>query len=262
VDAVYVAVPHSLHEALTLDYLDAGKHVLCEKPLALNAWQAARMVAAARERRLFLMEAVWSRFLPAYRILGDLVAEGRIGRPLLVESDIGYRMPVLPEHRLFDSGLAGGATLDVGTYPFQLATLLLGPPTRVSATGAVGATGVDEVVAFTSHHRGGGVASGKAAIRVGLACTARISGEDGWIGLPAPMYDPRRLRVTTAAGGEDIDAGYDGDGLRFEVHEVHRCLQAGLTESPVVPLDESLVLARALDDVRAQVGVSYPGEYD
>jgi predicted dehydrogenase len=260
VDVVYVATPHSRHEADTIDVLRAGKHVLCEKPLALNARQAARMAEEARDRGLFLMEAVWSRFLPAYRILVDVVGEGRIGEPLLVEADFGFRRPVDPAHRHFAPELGGGALLDLGIYPVQLSTLILGPVERLVADGVVGDTEVDEVVAAVLHHPNGGLGVVKAALRVGMTCTARIAGTDGVIDLPAMMHCPNALTVSTLGGVDQIDASYEGNGLRFEIDEVHRCLAAGLTESPLMTLDESVALAAILDAIRAQLGVVYPGE--
>jgi len=260
VDAVYVATPHGRHEADTLAAVEAGRHVLCEKAFALNAAQARRMAEAARARGVFLMEALWSRFLPPYRRLGALLEEGRIGEPLLVEADFGFRVPVAPEHRLFAPALGGGALLDLGIYPVQLCALVLGRPERVAADGVVGETGVDEVVTGLLHHRRGlGVI--KAATRVALPCTARISGSEGWIDLPAFMHCPTSLTVTAAGGTtEHIDTAWEGDGLRFEIEEVHRCLAAGRVESEVMPLDESIALMEVLDAMRAQLGVAYPGE--
>ena len=260
VDVVYVATPHSRHESDTVDLLRAGKHVLCEKPLALNARQAARMAEEARRRGLFLMEAIWSRFLPAYRALVDVLGEGRIGEPLLVEADFGFRRPVDPAHRHFAPELGGGALLDLGIYPVQLCTLVLGPVERVVADGVVGETAVDEVVTAVLHHPAGRLGVVKAALRVSLTCTARIAGTDGVVDLPAMMHCPNSLRVSTLGGVEEIDASYEGNGLRFEIDEVHRCLAEGRTESAVVPLDESIALATTLDAIRTDIGVVYPGE--
>jgi predicted dehydrogenase len=260
VDAVYVATPHTRHETDTLRFVSAGKHVLCEKPFAVNAGEARRMVEAARAAGVFCMEALWSRFLPAYQVLGDLLAGGRIGEPLLVEADFGFRRPVTPEHRLFAPALGGGALLDLGIYPIQLSYFALGRPDRVVADGVVGETGVDEQVAAVLHHPQGGLGVVKAAIRVGMSCTARISGTDGWVGLPAFMHCPDSLEVGTIGGTEHIDATWEGEGLRFQVDEVHRCLAEGRTESAVMPLDETLAIAETLDTIRAQVGVIYPGE--
>jgi len=260
VDAVYVATPHARHEADTLLFVEAGKHVLCEKPFALNARQAQRMAHAARAQGVFCMEAMWSRFLPAYRSMVDVLTEGRIGEPLLVEADFGYRTPVVPDDRHFDLHQGGGALLDLGIYPVQLCTLVLGLPDRVSAEGVIGTTGVDELVAAVLHHPGDTLGVVKAALRAPLACTARIAGSDGWIQLPAFMHCPEWLEVAGPTGLARIDAGYEGEGLRFQVDEVHRCLAEGLTESPVMTLDETVAIARILDDIRAQVAVVYPGE--
>ena len=260
IDVVYVATPHSRHEVDTIGLLQAGKHVLCEKPLALNARQAARMADEARSRGLFLMEAIWSRFLPAYRFLVEILGEGRIGAPLLVEADFGFRRPVDPDHRHFAPSLGGGALLDLGIYPIQLCTLVLGPIERVVADGVVGETGVDEVVTALLHHGEDRLGVIKAALRVGMTCTARIAGTEGAIDLPAMMHCPDSLTVSSTAGVEHIDASYEGNGLRFEIDEVHRCLAAGRTESTVVPLDESIALATTLDAIRGELGVVYPGE--
>jgi predicted dehydrogenase len=260
VDAVYVATPQSRHVDDTLLMLRAGKHVLCEKPFALNEAEAQRMVDESRRQNVFLMEAIWSRYLPAYRSLVDVVGSGRIGEPLLVEADFGFRRPVDPEDRLFRADLGGGGLLDLGIYPLQLCTLLLGPVEHVSAEGVIGETGVDEQVAAVLRHRGGGLGVMKAGLRVNMTCTARVSGSEGAVEIPAFMHCPNALRVLSPAGVEDIDGTYEGNGLRFEIDEVHRCLDEGKNESDVMPLDETLALARTLDEIRRQIGLVFPGE--
>jgi predicted dehydrogenase len=258
IDAVYVATPHSRHAADSILFLEARKHVLCEKPLSVSAHESSTMVQAARDNGVFLMEAMWSRFLPAYRILVDLVGERRIGDPLVVEADFGFRAPVVPDHRLFDPALGGGATLDLGVYAVQLCTLLLGPPERVVADGVVGSTAVDEVVAAVLHHSDDRLGVMKAAIRATLACRGRITGTEGWIDLPAPMHCPEWLEIGGGAGTERMKAGYEGGGLHFQVLEVHECLAAGRLESEIMPLDESLVVARVLDEILSQVRAEPP----
>ena len=258
VDVVYVASPHAVHERDTRLLLAAGKHVLCEKPFALDRLQGVAMVADARSQGVFLMEAMWSRFLPAYGILRDLLAEGRVGDPCLVEADFGFRRDLDPAHRLFDLALGGGALLDLGIYTVQLVAMVLGHPDGVVAQGHLGDTGVDEQVAAVLHHPGGRLGVVKAAIRTGLSCSARISGTDGWIEVPPFMHAPDHLVVGAAGQTERIDAPWEGEGLRFQAVEVHRCLRAGLTESPVMPLDETLALAGTLDEIRAQIGLVYP----
>jgi predicted dehydrogenase len=260
VDAVYVATPHSRHAADTLLFLSAGKHVLCEKPFALNATQANEMIAAAEAGRRFLMEAMWSRFLPAYRALRSVLDEGRVGDPLLVEASFGWRANVVPTHRHFDLAQGGGALLDLGVYTVNLSQFVLGPVESVAARGHIGTTGVDEHVAAVLQHSGDRLGVVQAAIRTPLTCTARIACTGGVIDIPAFMHCPDHLLVRTPAGEERIDASWEGEGLRFQVEEVHRCLEAGVLESPVMPWRETLGIARVLDDIRAQVGVRYPGE--
>ena len=260
VDVVYVATPQSRHADDTITMLRAGKHVLCEKPFALNAGQAQQMVDEARGRRLFLMEAIWSRFLPAYRVLVDAISSGRIGEPRLVEADFGFRRPPDPDDRLFRADLGGGGLLDLGIYPLQLCTLLLGPVEDAAAEGVIGETGVDEAVAAVLRHGQGRLGVIKAALRMNMACDARVSGTEGVIEIPALMHCPNALRIVSPAGVDDVDASYEGNGLRFEIDEVHRCLADGRTESEVMPLAETLALAGTLDDIRHQIGLVYPGE--
>jgi predicted dehydrogenase len=260
VDIVYVASPHSRHMSDTLLFLEAGKHVLCEKPFALNERQSRRMVDTARAHGLFVMEAIWSRFLPSYEILGELLADGVIGQVESVDADFGIHFPWDASHRLFDLALGGGALLDLGIYPLQLASLVLGPPTEVHAVASLGSTGADEHVAAVLAHASGALATIRAATRVNLACTARISGSDGVIDLPAFMHCPTSLTVTTPAGVEHHDAPIVGQGLRYQVAEVHRCVRAGALESPAIPHAETLSLASTMDQIRHEIGVRYPGE--
>ena len=261
VDAVYVATPPTRHAADTVLYLSAGKHVLCEKPFALNASQVNDMVRAAEKAQRFLMEAMWSRFLPAYRTLSEVVHDGRVGDPLVVESSFGWRTPEIdPSNRHFDLAQGGGALLDLGVYTVNLSQFVLGPVQSVVARGHVGITGVDEHVAAVLQHEGDRLGVVQAAIRTPLTCTARIACTGGVIDIPAFMHCPDHLVVRTPAGEERIDAAWEGEGLRFQVDEVHRCLERGLLESPVMPWRETLGIVEVLDDIRAQIGVRYPDE--
>ncbi|MGF7234617.1 MAG: Gfo/Idh/MocA family protein [Frankia sp.] len=267
VDVVYVASPHSHHHQHTLLFLTAGRGVLCEKPFALDADQAAEMVATARDRGQYLMEAMWSRFLPSYVKLRELVAAGAIGTVLTVEGDFGFRMPVTPTHRLFDPALGGGALLDLGVYPVSLASMLLGEPDRLAAFGQLGETGVDEHVAVLTGYDSDAVAVAVASLRAGLACAGRVTGTEGSIELPAFMHCPdelvlhgpggtERLHLPAARDSEDDETA--GGGLHHEVRHVHDRLRAGHLDSDVMPLDESVSVMRTLDAARAQLGLRYP----
>ena len=260
VDVVYVGTPHSRHCADTLLFLDGGKHVLCEKPLALNEREVIAMSERAAAQGRFLMEGLWSRFLPGYAQLRALIADGRIGEVRMMTGSFGFRAPFDPDHRLFAPALGGGALLDVGIYPVQLALMLLGEPDRVSAVAGLGATGVDEQIAVTMGFGGGEVAVAEAAVRTNLACTARVSGTNGAIEIPAFLHCPGYLDVRIGADTTRVDTPIDGNGLHYQASEVHRCLRAGQTESPIMPLAGSLALARTLDRARAQIGLVYPSE--
>jgi len=260
IDIVYVASPHARHHDDAILFLEAGKHVLCEKPMALSAAQVRAMADAAQRNGCFLMEALWSRFLPAYQVRTRLLDDGAIGRPRLVEADFGFRASVDPAHRLFDLTQGGGALLDLGIYPLNLAFLVLGRPVEVRAVADLGVTGADEQTAAVLRHREGALSTIKAAIRTNLACAARIAGDDGVIDIPAFMHCPQHLVVTTMAGAELIEAPMEGNGLHHQVLEVHQCVRAGLPESPAMPISESLALATTMDAIRAQIGLRYPGE--
>jgi len=261
VDVVYVASPHARHHDDAVLYLEHGKHVLCEKPLALNAAQVQAMTDAARRNDRFLMEALWSRFLPAYEELVHLVDHGAIGEVQLVEADFGFRVGEIdPTHRLFDRTQGGGALLDLGIYPLNLAFQVLGHPIAVQAAGTIGTTGVDEQTALVLRHGGDTLSVLKAAIRASYTCTARIAGTAGSIAIPAFMHCPQHLVVQTLAGERRIEAPMEGNGLHHQVREVHRCVRAGLGESPVMPWSESLALAATMDAVRAQIGLHYDAD--
>ena len=267
VDVVYLANLQSNHAADAIAFLDAGKHVLCEKPLALNERQVAAMAEAAARNGRFLMEALWSRFLPAYVELRRLLDEHVIGDVLLVEADFGFALAVDPAHRLYDRSLGGGCLLDLGIYPLQLATMVLGPAAAVSAIGHLGETGVDDHTIVSITHESGGISVSQAAVRVGLANQARIAGTGGTIELPSMMHHPQHLDIAVNAGGaagsiRRVDAPFEGNGLRFQATEVHRCLRAGDAESPAMPLAESRRLARIMDQARAQIGLRYPADDD
>lgn len=261
VQAVYVATPHPLHHANTLMCLRAGKHVLCEKPFTLNAGQLAELIAEARARRLFLMEAMWTRFLPALVQVRLLLEAGAIGEARAVTADFGFRAPFDPSSRLFDPALGGGALLDVGIYPISFASMVLGAPQQISALAHLGETGVDEQAAVTLGHSGGRLALLFAATRTESQREAFVLGTGGQIKVHSPWYVPSRVTLSRPdRGDEEFELPISGNGYQYEAAEVARCLREGRLESPVMPLDESLTIMQTLDAIRAQWGLRYPGE--
>jgi predicted dehydrogenase len=256
VDAVYVATPHHRHRADTLLCLDAGKHVLCEKPFALNASQSAEMIARARERGLFLMEAMWMRFNPVVLRALELVHGGAIGAPRWLQADFGFRAEFDAGGRLFAPELAGGALLDVGVYCVSLAHLVFdAEPEAVTSLAQLGATGVDEQSTFALRFPGGGLAVSSCAVRTNTPQEATLCGAAGTLRIPT-FWSPDRLVVNGAE--ERFELG--GNGYHFEALEVARRVRAGDLESPGMPLDETLAIMRTLDRIREPWGLIYPGE--
>jgi predicted dehydrogenase len=260
VDVVYVATPNHRHHPDTLMYLDAGKHVVCEKPLALNAAEVEEMVTTAKRSGRFLMEAMWSRFLPSYRRLVEIVSEGQIGEVVQVDASFGFTMPFAPDHRVFDLAKGGGSLLDLGVYAVNLSHLLLGAPTTVEARAHIGSTGVDEQTIALLSFPGGALATASSAIRAHLPCDARIVGTAGMIGVPAFMHCAESLEVHRHGSVERIDLPMGPTPFQYQVAEVGDCIRQGLDESPTMPLQASLDLARVLDAVRDRIGLRYPGE--
>ena len=256
VDVVYVATPHSGHVAATMTVLDAGKAALTEKPVALDAAQATGLFDAARERNLFLKEAMWTRFNPVVRRAQELVAAGAIGRVTSVSADFGFLAPDDETHRLHARALGGGALLDLGIYPATIAHLFLGPPDEIRAWADLGPQGTDRNTAMILGYASGALASLTCSLVSATPWLAVVAGTDGRIELPSVMC-PQHLTLHRGESTEVIDLSYRGKGYHFEAAEVNRCLREGLTESPTMPHAESLAVLTTLDRVRAQIGVSY-----
>jgi predicted dehydrogenase len=261
VDVIYVAVPHPFHREAVLLCLEAGKHVLCEKPFTVNAAEAAELIAAARERGLFLMEAMWSRYVPAIVRFRELIAEGAIGEPRLLEADFGFRAGVNPEGRLFKRELGGGALLDVGVYVVSLASLVFGEPAEAVGRATIGETGVDEQTAIILTYPGGQIAQLSCAIRTGTRVQATLFGTAGSLTIESPWYIPDTLTLRRdGQAPETISVPYTGNGYNYEAEEAGRRIAAGETESPVMPLDETHTIIATLDRLREPWGLRYPSD--
>jgi predicted dehydrogenase len=261
VDVIYVATPHTQHAENSLLCLAAGKAVLCEKPFALNAREAEEVIALARARGLFLMEAMWSRYYPAMVRARELLAAGAIGEPRLLSADLGIRSQVNPAGRLFHPALGGGALLDVGVYPVSLASMVFGTPTEIIARGHLGETGVDEQGAIILSYPGGRHAVLYTSIRTPTPHEGTIMGTEGMLRIGLDWHKPDRVTLSRPGQPEEVEhLPFDGNGYNYEAAEVNACLRAGRTESAIMPLDETLAIMRTLDVIRAQWGLRYPGE--
>lgn len=257
VDVVYVASTQDRHLRDVLLFVGSGRHVLCEKPFALSIDDARTMCDAATAADVLLMEALWSRFLPSYVDLAQLVADGAIGVPQLVEANFAFSVPtdLRATHRLFDPARGGGALFDLGVYPVQLAHLVFGAPDTVAATARFGDRGIDEQTAVLLGWTSGGAALLHAAIATTGNCAARIVGTDGTIELRPPMHCPTELVLER--GGEREVRTYDAPSLHHQVVEVHRCLRAGERQSPLMPHAETLAIMSTLDTVRRHIGLTF-----
>lgn len=261
VDVIYVGTPHPLHKINVIDALNAGKHVLCEKPFTMNAAELEEIIAVAREKKLFLMEAMWTRFLPPIRRVREWIRDGKIGEVRLVKAEFGFRMGWDPEHRLLNPELGGGALLDAGIYPVSFASMIFGAkPENVYSTASIGETGVDEQFSILLAYEGGRSATLNGAIRVDLPNEAYIHGTEGYIHIPQFLFSREASLHVSDQEVEKFEDDRPSEGYAFEAEEVGRLIQAGELESEVISLEESLDIMRLLDQVRGQWGLKYSFE--
>ncbi|MER5181394.1 Gfo/Idh/MocA family oxidoreductase [Streptomyces sp. NPDC002896] len=264
VDVVYVATPHSAHREAAGLCLEAGRPVLCEKAFTLNVREAEELVGLARERGLFLMEAMWMYCNPLIRRLKALVDDGAIGEVRTVQADFGLSGPFPASHRLRDPAQGGGALLDLGVYPVSFAQLLLGEPSDITARAVISDEGVDLQTGMLLSWESGAHALVHCSIIGGTPIMASVTGSKGRIDIPYGFFHPDRFVLHRDGRDPEEFAADPAAGtvasLKHEAVEVMRCLRAGETESPLVPLDGSLAVMRTLDAVRDRIGVRYPRE--
>jgi predicted dehydrogenase len=286
VDVVYIATPHAFHLDNARLAFEAGKHVLCEKPLTLNLADAEEMVALARRHDRFLMEAMWMACHPGIRALRQRLATGEFGTPRHVHAELGFVVGADPTDRMLDPALGASALLDMGVYPLTFAHLMLGEAQALSAQADLissapaedGQSGeerysIDSLIALAGRYAGGAVATMAASITSWSSRRGAIATDRGRIEL-TEFHHPTSIVFTpnpdvadwTAEAGpvEPVEIVPDepviGRGYGNEALEVGRCLAAGLRESPLVPHEQTLTLLRQMDEVRRQVGVHLPGD--
>ena len=260
VDAVYVATPHSEHREHALLAIAAGKHVLVEKSFTRNAGEAENVFAAASAAGVFVMEAMWTRFLPHVAALHQIIDAGEIGEIVNLSADHGQQFAFNPKSRLFDPALAGGALLDLGIYPVSFAHDFLGVPDAIHATGALTETGVDGQVSIVLSYGERTQATLSTTLWATTPTTASISGTEGFVTVAGSFYRPTSFRVQRTDGRVWTFDQPGPRGLQFEAAEVARRVAAGDTESPRLTWANTVEVMRTLDEVRAQIGLAYPGE--
>jgi predicted dehydrogenase len=259
VDAVYVSPPHPFHRDAALLALRAGKAVLCEKPFALDAAETEEMIAAARESGTLLVEAMWTRFLPTMVRVREILAAGTLGQVVYVTAEHGQWFAEDAGHRLFAPSLGGGALLDLGVYPLSFAHMVLGTPARITATSEPAFTGVDKTTSAILQYDDGAHAVVTTSLAAASNNPAVIYGTEARLELDGWFYTPTSFRVVARDGTvlESYQPPAGGRGMEYEAIEVGRCLAEGLTESPVMPLSETLAVMATMDEIRRQIGLDY-----
>jgi dihydrodiol dehydrogenase / D-xylose 1-dehydrogenase (NADP) len=261
VDVVYIATPHTFHKPHTLLCLNHGKAVLCEKPFAVNVKEAKEMVECAERNKAFLMEAMWTRYLPIMYKVREWVSSEAIGEVRLMTADFGFRTSINAEGRLFDLELGGGALLDVGVYVVNLASMIFGgTPNRITGMAHIGETGVDEQSAMILGYKNGELAVLHTAIRTNTHHEARIIGTKGSIVIPNFWRASSATLQVDGKEKEIIEIPFDGNGYCYEAREVEHCLREGKLQSDLMTWDESISVLKTMDELRKQWGLKYPSD--
>ncbi|HTU72182.1 MAG TPA: Gfo/Idh/MocA family oxidoreductase [Trebonia sp.] len=262
VDLVYVATPHPFHYPNARLALEAGKHVLVEKPFTLNAVQAQRLVTHAADRGLLVLEAMWTRWLPHMARLRQIVADGVIGEPRSMSADHTQLLPDDPAHRLNALELGGGALLDLGIYPVSFASELFGAPQSVQAVATFKQTGADAQVATMFQYAGGQIATTYSSSVTRGPNVAVVLGSQGRIEIDSVWYTPTGLRVYDKDGTltSQVHPVVEGRGMQFQAAEAERLVSEGQIASDILPPQETVAIMATLDTIREQIGLRYPGE--
>ncbi len=264
IDVIYIATPHNLHYENTLLCLQHGKAVLCEKPFAMNARQAVEMISMAREKKVFLMDALWTKFHPHYIKMQEMIGQGLLGEIKSILINFGFKpMPPIPA-RLFDPALGGGTVMDIGIYNVFMAMSILGNPDYIDAVMTAASTGVDEQCAILFRYKNGALAQLFSTFSSNLATEADICGTEGRIRLTSRFYEPSatiEFYKDRVDSKEIIPVPKErGSGYQYEARHVNDCLRKGLTESPVVTFADTILLMETLDKIRATAGIYYPAD--
>lgn len=262
VDVVYVATPHPWHLENARLALEHGKHVLVEKPFVINSREARELIVLARKNGLFLMEAMWSRFLPAQLALLDALRGGEIGKVLAVVAEHSQNLPESTHARLWDISLGGGALLDLGVYPLALIHNILGKPNVVKAVGSLADTGADNLVQVSFGFPGGEVASLFTTQQVAGQANATVYGTHGRIEVRGPLWGQFAFDLYDVEGTpmRHYSDSVRGTGRQLQVLAVNEAISNGISEHSLMPLEATIAITEVMDEIRAQLGVVYPAD--
>jgi len=266
VDVVYVATTHNFHFENARLALEHGKHVIIEKPFTVNAGQAEELVRIARVKKLFLMEAIWVRFLPSLRLLKSKLKEGIVGEVRLIDISFGGFVPPQYEKRLITPELAGGVTLDMGIYPISVACYLLGElPVEIKSMAKFSKTGVDELAAYQFRFPSGAFATIKTSFNLKTEKKALVYGSEGYLEMPDfPVGESftlyRHDGTNDVLETRQFEESNGPNGFEYQVTEAVRCIREGIFESEIIPLDETVAIMEVMDRMRAEWEFKYPFE--
>ncbi|MDP5227476.1 MULTISPECIES: Gfo/Idh/MocA family oxidoreductase [Arthrobacter] len=261
VDVVYVGTPHAQHYEVARAALEAGKPVLVEKALTINAREAESLVSLAREKGLFLMEAMWSRFLPSMQRAFEIARSGELGTVQWISADLGFPAPANPDARIWARKDGGGALLDLSVYPLLWPLGILGFPDSVVARGTLTDQGVDAQNLLSLGYSGGAQAGLNSSLVAHGPGNVVVAGDQGVLQTFGSVNNPKELHIRTGWSDTRVESFETvGTGYSYELREVTRCIQQGLTESPTMPWSDSVDVMRLFDGVRAQLGVTYPND--
>jgi predicted dehydrogenase len=261
VDVIYIASPHALHYEHTLLCLNGGKAVLCEKAFAINTTMVKEMIAKSKEKNLFLMEAIWTRFHPAIAQTLEIIQSGQIGDIVHIVADFGFKAVYDENARLFNPALTGGALYDIGIYPLFISKLLLGNPKEIKAVATFAPTGVDTNTSLSLSYENGATASLFSTLNAQTDTTCTIYGSKGKLFLHGRFHETKGLTLEIEGQEAQVfETERLGHGYSYEAQEVQRCLKLGEIESDKLPLQFSLELMELLCEIRQQIGLVYPQE--
>ena len=263
VDVVYVATPHPWHYEASLICLNGGKGVLCEKAFTMNARQAKELVAVAREKNLFLMEAMWTRFRPTMVKLRELIAEGKLGELQYATAAVGWQSPFETVSRVFRKDLGGGILLDGTIYPISFVWMLFGQPSTTVTIGVLGEAETDEQETIVFGYPSGAQATVFGSLRTGLSGPALVTGTEGRVEIAHPWWEPTELTLYARGAEPETFSFPEPEGTRgyqYEAIAVGEAIRAGKLETDIMPLDESIAIMEAMDALRAEWGLTYPAD--
>lgn len=257
VDVIYIATPHAMHFENTMLCLKNGKNVLCEKPMGINQQQVDTMVAAAQSRKLFLMEGIWTRFIPATTKVIEILENKTLGELLFMRADFGFKAPKYLEGRIYNKKLGGGSLLDLGIYPIYLSILALGMPQDMKVMARFTKTHVDSYCAMLFNYTNGAKAILESTIETDTPIEAVIYGSQGTLKIHSRFHHAEKLTLSQEGTDTIMHIAYTGNGYIHEIEEVNYCIANNMMESDKLPLTISTQVNSVIENVKSKIGLSY-----